>query len=104
MTGIAARTTLFSEESSFGSCVAGVVTDAVFLLTFLFLEGSAPSCVAACDVDADGTVAASVTDAISLLSYNFLSGPAPVAPFPDCGAGTEDDLALGCGVAAKGCE
>ena len=48
-----------------------------------FLGGSAPSCFAAADANADGGV--DLGDAIYTLSNQFLGGPGPVAPFPECG-------------------
>jgi hypothetical protein len=75
----------------------GQVTDAVVLLSYNFLAGSEPACLAACDADGDGRVTGAVTDAIYLLNFNFRAGPPPVAPFPTCGAGTrESDAVLGC--------
>ena len=86
-------------EQSFirGDCdsdgrVAGQVTDAVFLLTYNFIGGTEPSCLAACDADGDGRVRGQLTDAIYLLTFNFLGGPAPEAPFPDCGTDPEGSL------------
>jgi hypothetical protein len=84
--------------------VQGVITDAVFLLNFNFLEGREPECLAACDANGDGQVLGVVTDAVHLLTYNFLGGPAPAAPFPACGPGQrEGDETLGCAVPPPGC-
>ena len=75
----------------------GVVTDAVFLLTFSFLGGAAPACLAACDADGDGALAGQVTDAVFLLAHSFLGAPPPPSPFPDCGTtSATSDRALGC--------
>jgi len=75
----------------------GSVTDAVFLLSFLFLGGAEPPCLAACDVNGDGRVAGSVTDAVVLLQFNFLGGLPPPPPFPDCAESTRaSDADLGC--------
>jgi hypothetical protein len=76
--------------------VSGVVTDAVFLLNFLFLGGPRPGCLAACDANNDGAVIGVVTDAVYLLTFNFLGGPAPPQPFPLCGPPGGMDLAIGC--------
>jgi hypothetical protein len=77
--------------------VAGLVTDAVYLLGYNFRGGPRPACLAACDANGDGRVDGVVTDAVYLLNHNFLGGPAPVAPFPGCGAGAlETDGSLGC--------
>ena len=61
-----------------------------------FLGGTRPSCLAACDANGDGQVSGVVTDAVYLLTFNFLGGSAPVAPYPECGPGTEADKGLGC--------
>ncbi len=82
----------------------GQVTDAVFLLTYNFLGGPKPACLAACDANGDGRVEGQVTDAVYLLTFNFLGGSPPVAPFPDCGAGAlERDKALGCETPPAAC-
>ena len=82
--------TLHSAPFVRGDCngdgeVAGLVTDSVFLLRFLFLGGSEPPCLDACDADDDGNVVGFVTDAIYLLGFNFLGRAAPPSPFPGCG-------------------
>jgi uncharacterized repeat protein (TIGR03803 family) len=102
--GVVFRLTLEPPATLFhrGDCdldgqVRGVVTDAIFLLTFNFLGGMRPACLAACDANADGQVSGVVTDAIFLLSFNFLGGAAPPSPFPDCGPGErQGDATLGC--------
>jgi hypothetical protein len=59
------------------------LSDAVFILSFLFLQGPEPACLKAADTDDTGIV--DLTDPVYLLNYLFLSGPAPFAPFPECG-------------------
>ena len=76
--------------------VIGTVTDAAFLLNFLFLGRQKPSCLAACDADGNGEVVATVADAFYLLNYTFSFGPPPMPPFPECGEGGEADRELGC--------
>jgi len=77
--------------------VVGQVGDAVFILNYNFLGGTAPGCLAACDANGDGAVTGQVGDAVYILNFNFLGGAAPIAPFPDCGTSTlETDVALGC--------
>lgn len=83
--------------------VAGVVTDAIFILNFNFLGGTSPGCLAACDADGDGEAQGVVTDAVFLLNFNFLGGLAPLAPFPSCGGGSALDAELGCEIASAGC-
>ncbi len=69
------------------------ISDAVFLLSYLFIPGSDdPPCFSAADPNDDGSV--QISDAVYLLSYLFVpSSPPPPAPFPDCGVeGTPDGL------------
>ena len=58
------------------------LSDAVFLLSFLFLGGDKPACAAACEANSDGGV--DVSDAVFLLTYLFLGGEKPREPFPAC--------------------
>jgi hypothetical protein len=69
------------------------ITDAIFLLNYLFSGGEAPPCEKSADTDGGGTV--DITDGISLLNYLFASGRPPVAPFDACGLDPEPD-GLGC--------
>jgi len=67
------------------------ISDAIFILRYLFGAGSAPSCLKAADVNDDGSVG--IADPIALLSYLFAGGSPPSAPFPGCGPDpTPDDL------------
>jgi hypothetical protein len=63
----------------------GVVdlSDAVCILSRLFLGGPEPSCLAVTNVNEDAI--ADLSDAVYLLSHLFLGGPPPPAPFPECG-------------------
>jgi hypothetical protein len=61
------------------------ISDAVRILSGLFLGGDAPSCVAASNTNGDD--GADISDAVYLLGYLFLGGPSPVNPFPGCGLG-----------------
>ncbi len=71
------------------------ISDASFLLNWLFLGGGEPSCKAAANPNGDGAV--DVSDASYLLNFLFLGGPQPVAPYPGCSAGTlESDSTIGC--------
>ena len=61
------------------------ITDAVYLLNFLFTGGEVPNCLAACDTDGDGR--AMLTDSVQLLQFLFLGGIPPVnwdGPNPTC--------------------
>ena len=59
------------------------LTDAVFILNFLFLGGATPSCFEACDVDNNGIL--QLTDGIFMLNFLFLGGEAVPAPRDRCG-------------------
>lgn len=63
------------------------ITDAVYLLRFLFQGGPGPSCASIADADANGQT--NLTDAIVILLYLFAGGPPPPALAP----GEEDDCA-----------
>ena len=61
------------------------------LLEWMFLDGSAPTCVEQADADDDGNISGLV-DTIYLLVWAFLGGEAPPAPGPDvCGVDPTDD-------------
>ena len=67
------------------------ITDAIFLLNFLFLGGQGPACADSGDVDDSGTI--NITDGINLLNFLFLGGNPPSAPSGECGGDpTADDL------------
>ena len=68
------------------------LTDAVFILSHLFMGEDTPPCLAA--ADSTGNRALDLSDSVFLLNYLFIGGDAPPAPFPDCGAleMDEDDL------------
>ncbi|MFB3111369.1 MAG: dockerin type I repeat-containing protein, partial [Gemmatimonadales bacterium] len=78
------------------------IADAVCILNWLFAGRATPGCVAATNTNGDD--AANITDATYLLNYLFAGGPAPVAPFPECGPGTEADTALGCQTIPQSCQ
>ena len=59
------------------------LTDAVFILNFLFLGGASPSCFEACDADNNGIL--QLTDGIFMLNFLFLGGEAIPAPRDRCG-------------------
>ena len=59
------------------------LTDAVFILQYLFRAGAVPSCLQAGDVNRDGGV--NLSDAVAILSYLFLAGEPPRDPFSECG-------------------
>ena len=56
------------------------ITDAMFLLKYLFRGGKVPSCKESADADNDGSIV--ITDAIVILNFLFRGGPPPAAPGP----------------------
>lgn len=60
------------------------LTDGIFLLKWLFAQGTVGSCSEAADADASGQL--TLADPSFLFQYLFVSGPAPAAPFPQCGS------------------
>jgi len=60
------------------------ITDAIAILSWLFLGDDEPLCLDAADADDDGHP--DLSDAIRILSWLFTGGPAPASPGPtDCG-------------------
>jgi hypothetical protein len=71
------------------------LSDAVFVLNYLFVGGAPPPCLAAANSNADNNV--DIADPTYLLNHLFLGGTAPPLPFRDCGtSGFETDARLGC--------
>jgi hypothetical protein len=62
------------------------LSDAVFVLSYLFNGGPAPDCLDAADSNDSGDAAPDLSDPIYLLSFLFLGGPEPPAPFDECGS------------------
>jgi len=52
------------------------VSDAVYLINYIFIGGMAPYCMQEGDANADGTV--NISDAVYIINYVFLDGPAPI--------------------------
>lgn len=59
------------------------ISDAIFVLTHLFLGGPRWNCEEGSDINGDGGT--DLSDAVYLLGHLFLGTPAPPAPYPDCG-------------------
>ncbi|MCZ6651973.1 MAG: amidohydrolase family protein, partial [Planctomycetota bacterium] len=79
------------------------ISDAVCILNWLFLGGTAPGCVAATNVDGVGQL--TITDPIYLLTHLFRGGPVPVEPFRGCGTSDlEADRELGCQTPPQHCQ
>jgi len=70
------------------------ISDAVFILQYLFAAGESPSCLDASDSNDDGYI--DISDVMKILMYLFGDLPAPPAPYPDCGVDTTED-SLDCG-------
>jgi hypothetical protein len=68
------------------------LTDAIFILSHLFMGGEGPSCLAA--ADSTGNRSLDLSDSVFLLNFLFNGGDAPPAPFPECGPyeARDDDL------------
>lgn len=62
------------------------ISDAVYVISYIFSGGPAPSPMAAGDCDCNGFV--NISDAVYLIGYIFGSGPAPCDPdndgIPEC--------------------
>ena len=60
----------------------GIITisDAVFLINFIFAGGPAPGSVTAADADCNGII--TISDAVYLINYIFAGGPSPCASCP----------------------
>jgi hypothetical protein len=76
------------------------ITDALFVLRFLFGSDSAPGCRKSADANDNGKL--SLTDAALLLIHVFAAGAAPEDPFPNCGTDPTPDT-LTCD-SARACE
>jgi ELWxxDGT repeat protein len=67
------------------------IADAVFVLAYLFVQGTPPSCADAADANDDSRL--DTADALSILNYLFLHAGPPPDPFGACGVDpTADDL------------
>jgi hypothetical protein len=66
------------------------ITDAIALLTFLFLGGNNLTCEDAADVDDNGAI--DITDAIRILTFKFLGDAPPPPPFPAPGEDPTPDI------------
>ncbi len=69
------------------------LSDALYVLNFLFTAGPAIACEDAADANDDGVV--NLSDGVYTLAYLFQGGPVIPEPFPEAGADATDD-GLGC--------
>lgn len=74
------------------------ISSGVFALNYLFLGGTEPPCIEACDTDGDARL--DISDAVLLLNFLFLGGPPPAGwgsdggvPVPVCETGTAESCA-----------
>ena len=74
--------------------VSGNVTDAVYILKYLFGGRPQPVCMESADANDDRTV--NLSDAIYLLNYNFLGRPVSAKPFPELSPDPDPGNSLGC--------
>lgn len=65
------------------------LADPIFLLTFLFIDPTAPPCFDACDANDDGSL--NLADVIYQLSHLFNGGPPPLPPTSLCEEDPTDD-------------
>jgi hypothetical protein len=71
------------------------ITDAIVLLSFLFLGGAEPGCLDASDADDNGRL--EITDAINVLAYLYTGGRPTPPPGPEtCGPDPTRDLLPPC--------
>lgn len=59
------------------------ISDAVFMLNYLFNGGKSPPCNPVADINSDGKT--NISDAVFLLRHLFMGGEQPPQPFPACG-------------------
>jgi hypothetical protein len=69
------------------------LSDAIYILNYLFLGGDRPKCVDAADVDDNAEL--EITDSVVLILHLFLGGDAPPTPYPTVGTDPTNDP-LGC--------
>ncbi len=63
------------------------ISDAIFILGYLFLGTTSPACVSAAEANGDGNV--DLSDSVMVLNFLFLGGSPPPAPGPfECGPGS----------------
>ncbi len=70
------------------------ISDAIYLLSWLFTGSTPPPCMAAANANGQGKV--DLSDAIWLLNWVFLGGPRPPEPFSACGEAPAGSYPLSC--------
>jgi hypothetical protein len=76
------------------------ISDAIYVLGFLFLGETGPGCEKSADSNDSGDL--DLSDAIYLINYLFLGGTEPRPPFLECGGDPTPDALVcesgaGCG-------
>lgn len=71
------------------------LVDVLFVLNYLFLNGTRPVCLDAADFEDTGRV--NLTSVLALVNYIFQGGPPPPLPFPVPGLDPSADRLPGCG-------
>ena len=71
------------------------IVDALYILSFGFVGGPAPSCQDAADCDGNNDLFP-IIDALYLLSWGFTGGPEPVAPGPFACGLDDDGVSISC--------
>lgn len=66
------------------------ISDAVWILSWLFKGGTPPTCMLAADANADNRT--DISDAVWLLNYLFTGGTPPPPPFEECGQSPGGDV------------
>ena len=79
------------------------LSDAVCIMSWLFLGSQDPGCIAVMNANGDGVL--DLSDPVLLLNHLFVGGAvAPVAPFPGCGPGSlAMDEEMGCLLPPRSC-
>jgi hypothetical protein len=70
------------------------MTDAIFVLDYLFRGGRDPDCLDSADANDSGSI--DISDAVFLLNYLFLGGSTPPPPREACGADETPSPRLSC--------
>jgi hypothetical protein len=70
------------------------IADGIFLVSYIFLGGTQPTCLEASDTNGDRRL--DIGDVVWLLSWYFLGGTPPPQPFGGCGDDPRGTGKLGC--------
>ena len=76
------------------------ISDAVWHLNYLFLEGPTPPCIEAAEVNDDDRL--DISDALYIIGHQFLGDAPPPSPFPDCGSDPRSEIG-NCGTPPEFC-